>query len=339
MKKIILTLSLMFTALAGFSQLATIAKQDVQIVRADTANARLATLRTAAYGASSSTLQAQTNATLVVIRKGIDTLNQTGRLQATSALQTAGNATLVAMKKGIDTLNQTGRLQSTAALQTAANATLVASKKGVDTLNQSLRLQATAALQTAGNATLVAIKKSSDTTNQYIRSLKLVVDSINQLSKIKTVTVACTSTNTGSTYAAGYVIGGTVTCYTVSVGSGNWEITGAIMYPTTSSTVLAINVSIFSNTVTTGTDNTAFASSTTFNSRYCGTFNLGTQAPFTGSQVYSSKPVFGTSGQGDASVFVVPTSGVITLLLWANTAFTPPTGQVYNIKLFLKKVN
>jgi len=340
MKKIILSLVLTLIAFSAFSQLATQSDQVIQTATLTLIKKGTDTLNQTGRLQATAALQTAANATLVASKKGIDTLNQRLRLQATAALQTAANATLVASKKGIDTLNQYARFQATAALQTAGNATLVASKKGIDTLNQYARVQATAALQTAGNATLVGIKKGTDTTNQAIRALKLVVDSINQATKFKIANVACTSTNVGTTYGAGYVInGGSTTGYSVSFGSGNWVIERISMYPTTSSTVLDINVSAFSGTITPGADNTAFASSTTFNGRYLGTMNLSTTTPFTGSQIYTSKPVLSTASMGDSNIYCNTTNGTVYLLLWANSAFTPPTGEVYNLRIVLRKLN
>lgn len=337
--KTLLLLALSFIANLGYSQIATISKQDAQMVKQDTAAARLESIKKSLYLQSTGALQTAANATLVEMSKGVDTLNQSLRLQATAALQTAANATLVASKKGIDTLNQYSRLQATAALQTAANATLVEMSKGIDTLNQSLRLQATAALQTAANATLVETSKGVDTTNQSLRAIKLALDSINQGTKIKYVTASISSTNAGTTYNVGGTINGTLTSYTVSVGSGNWEVVGAVMYPTTSSTVCDINLSLFTSTVTTVNDNVVFASTTTFNQRYAGTLHFATQTPFTGSQIYTARE--GTGSQvGDQSVYLSSQSGgLIYFVAWANSAFTPPASQTYTFKLFLRKLN
>ncbi len=304
-------------------------------------------------------------ATLALIKKGDDTLKQYMRLQPTATAQTAANATLTLIKKGTDTLNQTGRLQATAAAQVISTATLAlikknndtlaqyfrvnnsslsSIKKGTDTLNQTGRLQATAAAQVISTATLALIKKGTDTINQNLRVLKVKLDSINQATKIMTYSFVAASSNTAAAaYAAGDVIGDDgrpIQCYSVTIGSGKWEITGAVMWLSVTSTgTTDINISVYTNTVTSGNDGDPYQPTTATNPLYLGTLNFGVRYPFTTSPIYSTRE--GTNARvGDGTIPVnTVTSNKLYFVLWANTAFTPEASQIYNVRLFLRKLN
>ena len=197
----------------------------------------------------------------------------------------------------------------------------------------------------------VATKTAQDTMNARAASINAktlingnTLKQIDSLGIIKTVTVSCVSTNTASAYSTGQTITGTLTphCFSVYVGTGSWQVMSIAMYPSASISTLAINISVFTASLTSGgADKTTFTTTTTFNKSYVGSYQFVNIAPFGGSQIYeTSKALASTLSSNIDSFYLTPdAAGNIYFVLWANAGFTPTTGATYNFKFNLKRTN
>lgn len=193
MKKIIL-LSIMFLAsLSSYSQLATLNQQTITVVRIDTTNARLASLRSAGYNNATAANQATQTTSLGVINTSLGTITTSlGVISSTLGIQTASIAVL---KQKADTTNQSLRLVNTNLA--ATNATI-----GINT------------------ASLAVIKTKQDTIAQNTRAINSAVSgtlSSYSYDKISHV-VSAIATSTDA-YSSGDNIGGITTLTNVTRGA------------------------------------------------------------------------------------------------------------------------
>lgn len=260
----------------------------------------------------------------------------------------------VAVKSSQDTASARLSLIKTAAYSNSLTLSVIKQKN--DTLTQSLRTiinstdsNSIYSARTVNNlatniTTLTLIKKSNDTLNTTTRFSLNTLRNIDTLGIFKTVTVSCVSTNTGTAYSTGNTITGTLTpnCFSVYVGKGQYEITTVSMYPSASNTAIAMSMSVFNATLTSGgADKSTFTTTTAFNANYAGTYQFINIVPFGGSQIYeSTKPLLSAAGSNNSSFYVNPdAAGNIYFVLWANAGFTPTNGATYTIKFNLKRTN
>lgn len=309
MKKLLLISTLIFSALGGFSQLATQANQATQIGQA-------------------TTLQN----TVTLVKESTDSINQ--NLRVVQARQNTQTNTLTLIKRETDTINQ--NLRVVQAKQVIETNTLTTIKKGVDTTNQNLR--GISAIETL-------VKKGVDTTNQGLRQVNKRLVYIDSIGQFKSVVVACVSTNTSDAYTTGKTITGTITpnCFSVAIGTGNYEIVSIQMYPSVSNPSVVMNIAVFTVSLTSGgADNTTFSTTTAFNAGYAGGYSFINTTPFAGSQLYESSKVATSGGltPNGSSLYISPgTSGNVYFVLYAGGAFTPTNRATYNVKFNLKRIN